>query len=155
MPTLSGYFGPRRYKRRSVDLVHELAPGHYRFIELKVRSDNPLYAAFEVLSYGLTYLLARRYGPVQSDSQYKVLRAEVCELVVLGPSAWYGRFSQEQRSLLTSLLDQALDHALAESNDTGLKRMTFQFMEFPAVAKVSANAEHIVRMLSAGHLEAC
>jgi hypothetical protein len=53
MSTTSGIQGPYLNKRRAIDLVRRTAPDCYAFVELKVDSDNPLYAAFEILGYAL------------------------------------------------------------------------------------------------------
>lgn len=100
MPTLSGYFGKHRYKRRSIDLVWQVPnTATYRFIELKVDSDDVLYATFELLSYALTYRLARRHLAVSATQRHHVLRAQACELVVLAPQHWYSRCPQDLQSV--------------------------------------------------------
>lgn len=88
MPTLSGYLGASASKRRSIDLVQRVATERYRFIELKIGSDNPVYAAFELLGYALTYLRVRQSGRA-STGQHHVLAAKSLELVVLAPKEWY------------------------------------------------------------------
>ena len=60
MSTSSGLRLGARDSRRSIDIVQFSQENEYRFIELKVGSDQPLYATFEVLGYGLLYLLAGR-----------------------------------------------------------------------------------------------
>ena len=59
VPIISGIAGSSAYKRRAVDLVRCLPDGGFNFVELKVASDTPLYAAIEVLNYGLLWLLSR------------------------------------------------------------------------------------------------
>lgn len=41
--------------RRNIDLVHRTSAAKYRFIELKIGSNNPVYAAIELLEYALLY----------------------------------------------------------------------------------------------------
>jgi len=53
-----------------------------------VESDNPLYAAFEILGYALAYLHAKAYAWPDSDV-HNVFDAERIELTVLGPEDWY------------------------------------------------------------------
>ena len=52
MSTSSGLRHGVRDSRRSVDIVQHVRDNEYRFIELKVGSDQPLYATSEVLGYG-------------------------------------------------------------------------------------------------------
>ncbi len=84
LSTASGIDGGRR----AIDLTRRLAPDHYAFVELKVNSDNPLFAVFELLSYALAYLHARR-NQWQGQGRYDVLSAQSIDLVVLGPDTWY------------------------------------------------------------------
>ena len=56
MSTSSGLRPGVRDSRRSIDIVQHIQKDEYRFIELKVGSDQPLYAMFEVLGYRLLYL---------------------------------------------------------------------------------------------------
>lgn len=88
MPTSSGLEGSWAGKRRSIDLVHTTGQGQYTLVELKCDSDHPLYAAFEVLGYGLAYLYARRYLTFP-DAAPEILSAHRIDLLVLGPRDWY------------------------------------------------------------------
>lgn len=59
VPAASGLCGSRRDRRCCVDLVHKPPSSQsYEFIELKWNSNHPLYAAMEVLCYGMLYLFA-------------------------------------------------------------------------------------------------
>ena len=89
MSTWSGVIGPRTNRRCAIDLVQRIGPDAYRFIELKVGSDYPLYALFELLFYVLTYLHARRHG-FGGSGRYDVMQAKHLELTVLAPEDWYG-----------------------------------------------------------------
>ena len=89
MSTSSGLHGPRSGTRRAIDLVRRIDGDHYVFIELKVASDNPLYAACEVLGYGLAYLQARLHG-LRGSGANDVMLARRIDLVVLAPSRWFG-----------------------------------------------------------------
>lgn len=89
MSTWSGVIGPRTNRRCAIDLVQRIGPDAYRFIELKVGSDTPLYALFELLFYVLTYLHARRHG-FGGSGRHDVMRAKHLELTVLAPEDWYG-----------------------------------------------------------------
>jgi len=74
--------------RRAIDLVRCLRARHYAFVELKVGSDNPLFAAFEILGYALAYLHARANGWT-GTREPDVFDAEHVELTILGHKDWY------------------------------------------------------------------
>lgn len=48
VPTASGLVSATSDRSRNLDLVYRLAPDRFEFIELKIESDNPLYAAIEI-----------------------------------------------------------------------------------------------------------
>lgn len=92
MPTSSGFVGPRADKHRNIDLIHRCEDGAYEFIELKVNSDTPLYAAMEILQNAVLYIFSReneqkmKWGSVNP----KPLReATVIHLRVLAPRSYY------------------------------------------------------------------
>lgn len=89
MATSSGIQGSTKNRRRSIDLVRRLGDRRYAFIELKVKSDNPLHAAFELLSYGLAYLHARRSNWQGEPGKYDVMKADTIDLTVLAPTDFY------------------------------------------------------------------
>lgn len=99
MPTSSGLRGKHKDKRRSIDLVRMVSPHAFEFIELKVASNDPVYAVQEVLGYGLAYLHARASGFQKRVADTKgVLQASCVTLVVLGPNAWYRQHLERTRS---------------------------------------------------------
>lgn len=92
MSTSSGVQPNGLNRRRAIDLVRDNGNGRFAFVELKVNSNNPLYAAFEILGYALAYLQARSAGWQASAGMEgrNVLKAKEIELTVLGPEEWYG-----------------------------------------------------------------
>jgi len=76
-------------KRAAIDLVRNNGNGSFTFVELKVGSDNPLYALFELLGYALAYLQARKNGWGEHDPGNEIFKAREIKLVVLGPENWY------------------------------------------------------------------
>lgn len=92
MSTSSGVQPNGLNRRRAIDLVRDNGNGRFAFVELKVKSNNPLYAAFEVLGYALAYLQARNADWQASAGMEgpNVLKAREIELTVLGPEEWYG-----------------------------------------------------------------
>ena len=91
VPTCSGVFRPEADHRRSIDLVKKTGNGSFEFIELKVCSDTPLFAALEVLDYGVLYVFSRiharslKYRPGCSA----ILDAHKIGLRVVAPRRFY------------------------------------------------------------------
>jgi hypothetical protein len=84
VPVASGLPGHNR--RRAIDLVRRDADGAFTFVELKIGSDGPLYAAYELLAYASAWLLTRRE---RLAPDRPMLRANAIALVVLAPQRWY------------------------------------------------------------------
>lgn len=122
--------------RRSIDLVRHIGQGRYAFIELKVGSDNPLYAAFEILGYALAYLHSRDNGWTGTKER-DVFDAENIELTILGPNKWYtyGKRGTEKRFeyKLDWLADEiaASLNAFVTSELEGRPAFTMTFRKFP------------------------
>jgi hypothetical protein len=92
MPVASGLFDEHSDKRRAIDLVFDHKANHFDLVELKIKSDTPLYAAMEILGYGLIYLASRTDRA--ENLKYKatdlpVLRANKVTLCVLAPEGYY------------------------------------------------------------------
>jgi hypothetical protein len=94
VPTASGLLDGTSEKQCNIDLVHRIAPAEYEFIELKHESDTSLFAAFEILKYGLLYVFSRRYAEQlgYSGISKEVLGAELVRLRVVAPYAFYTYF---------------------------------------------------------------
>lgn len=109
MPTASGLVGPATDKRAAVDLVYRKDPTTYSLIELKVGSDNPLFAAIEILIYGLLFIWSKDHQAQLSYDTGKqpVLAATTVTLCVLAPADYYAGFD-------TTYLMKALNDGLAE-----------------------------------------
>ena len=59
VPTCSGVVTSRSNRRTAIDLVEKTGSESFDFIELKIKSDTPLFAALEVLDYGVLYVFSR------------------------------------------------------------------------------------------------
>ena len=138
MPTASGLVGPYSDKRAAVDLVYRSDPGSYALIELKVESDNPLFAAIEILLYGLLLVWSR-------DNQEKlgydiavqpVLAASSVTLSVLAPIAYYSDYD------LTSL-GTAWNEALVEFAEGKGVALGFEFCQLGADYEADSTLERI------------
>jgi hypothetical protein len=91
VPIASGLVHATADRSRKIDLVHILGGGIFEFIELKVRSDTPLYAAMEILKYGLVYAFCRYAGRLQQSifKDLELREAKRIHLRVLAPAAYY------------------------------------------------------------------
>lgn len=90
VPVASGLLTGASEGRRAIDLVHQRGDGHFEFIELKIASDTPLYAAIEIVAYACIWLLARNDRPSRPSP---LLDADHISLRVLAPSAYYAPFA--------------------------------------------------------------
>lgn len=155
MSTASGVENSTNNKKTSIDLVRKNGDGDYTFVELKVESDNPLYALFELLGYTLAYLHARNHDRIHSPDEcnYDVLKANMIRLVVLGPERWY---KYETRSKQEGLKEYKLEW-IAEKVVAGLQSLdvadkpeiSFTFKKYPDFKKhpdaIALQAESIIR----------
>lgn len=102
VPICDGLVRDGRASSHRIDLAHRVADREYDLIELKfgtegiAGSDHPLFAAIEVVQYGLMYLLFRRRR-FQLQTGHHLLRANRIKLVVLAPAAWY-RFKRRNQT---------------------------------------------------------
>ncbi len=130
MPVASGLAGPSVGKRAVVDLVKRSGDA-YLFIELKVGSDTPLFAAIEILLYGVLFQWSKDNQHLlgYDAEDQPVLSAQEVSLIVLAPAAFYRNRS------LTCLTD-ALNEGLKLQKDWNLKR--FGFETFTGVNQLDA-----------------
>ena len=89
IPVASGLIPGAADGRRAIDLVHRSGERCFQFVELKIASDTPLYAAVELLGYASAWLLARADPPARSTV---LLEAEHVDLRVLAPAQYYAPF---------------------------------------------------------------
>jgi hypothetical protein len=131
IPIASGLGGGRR---QCIDLVHARSAGGYDFVELKVKSNTPIYAAVEILQYGYFWLLSRvhrdRLG--YSRSRRTLLDAKAVRLCVLAPQEFYSGFN-------LGGLESGVDREVAAIAERYQAQMGFRFFafrrpEFPADA---------------------
>jgi hypothetical protein len=145
MPTASGLVTSGE-RQRNIDLVYRRDVREFEFIELKVGSDTPFFAAIEILKNGMTYLFSRRYrerlGYRESDQA--PLWADVIHLRVLAPVEYFHgyNFGWLERFLnrsLAALVDPMLDGSL---------HMDFNFERFSMSFKPEVRGEDLVREMT-------
>ena len=135
MSTSSGVEGPYLHRRRAIDLVRYVGPRQYAFVELKVDSDNPLYAAFEILGYALAYLHAKA-NDWQGFGDHDVFDAERIELTILGQTKWFKyekggaemRFDKNLDWLIEEIAESL--NAFVKSEFSSAPSFSMKFREF-------------------------
>ena len=143
MPTASGLVGSAANKRAAVDLVFRENSSTYSLIELKVASDTPLFAAIEILMYGLLFVWSKnnREKLGYDVEAQPVLAASKVTLGVLAPGSYYGGFD------LTTLAS-ALDSGLNEFGKQHELRLGFEFCQLGADYSPDLKPEHIRSAIS-------
>ena len=97
-PTASGLAEKGGREPGGLDLAYHCPPDRVRLIELKIRSNNPVYAAFQIVTYGLVLNLARlvherllhKNGPITISEQWR--SANQADLLVLAPTSYYSEY---------------------------------------------------------------
>ena len=143
MPTTSGLVGPATDKRAAVDLVYREDSTTYSLIELKVASDTPLFAAIEILMYGLLFVWSKnnREELGYDLEAQPVLAASNVTLGVLAPGSYYDGFGL---TTLASAMDSGLN-AFGKQHDL---RLGFEFCELGADYSPDLEPEHIRSAIS-------
>ena len=129
IPVASGLIDHRKGKRAAIDLVRKLDDRTFELIELKWEANNPVYAAFEILGYGLVYLFSRSNAAALGYERYKpqLLDARSVSLSVLAPTPFFSEFSLDWLELALSHGIAALAQRLTDSELS----MTVRFYCFP------------------------
>jgi len=91
VPTASGIVTSTSDKLRNIDLVRRIKAGSYEFIELKIDSDTPLFAAFEISINGLIYIASRENYKSEHLVGKELLSAKEISLQTLAPKSFYSR----------------------------------------------------------------
>jgi hypothetical protein len=88
IPVASGLIDGSSDKRAAVDLAR-ITHDRLDLYELKWNSDTPLYAAFEILQYGLAYLLCRVNQERFKYDDLDTMKVKALGLNVLAPRLYY------------------------------------------------------------------
>lgn len=153
-PTFAGLLDPGG-RACNIDLIRR-AGTEWDFIELKVHANTPLYAAIEILQYGIVYVFSRVYAvPLKYDAEVReVLRASAIHLRVLAPWDYY---SDECRQWL-KCLERVLSDGISQFASTVLGSegaIDFEFEAFPPEfiwkPTASPNEEELQNLLWALH----
>lgn len=131
IPVASGLINGRAHKRAAVDLA-TILDGKLELYELKWKTDTPVYAAFEILRYGLAYLLCRTKlayaGPTMT--------VHALGLNVLAPHWYYETEKGEEKILDLTWLQAGLDAGIRAVAQEEVKRppnfqASFRFLALP------------------------
>jgi len=145
VPVASGVFSIDD-KGRLIDLVYRINEGSYEFIELKIDDENPVYAAFEVLLYGMMYVFYRKHVilAVKKDAEKELLKANSIMLTVAAPRKYYRGYAHLDKfqNVLSRQLSQWVSGKIA-----GLK-MEFRFDCFDYDGSKEITEEHVGNFLS-------
>lgn len=127
VPTASGLLDRSSETHCNIDLVSRVDEHSYEFIELKYDDGTPLFAAFEILRYGLLYLVSRerRDDFKYSRERNPLIWAKAVDLIVLAPAEYYAPYS-------LSWLEQEFSSALQLLSTPELNlRFAFEKMPWP------------------------
>jgi hypothetical protein len=127
MPIASGLINQNFDKKAAVDWVRYNGDSA-ELIELKCTSDTPLYAAFEILRYGLAYLFCYLHRKEFGFEDYPLMQLHKLSLKVLAPHEFY---NQHDLSLLATALETGLRQLFHEKTRCVLET-GFSFSSFPA-----------------------
>lgn len=127
--------------RRAIDLVHRCRDKCYEFIELKVNAGGgtPLFAAMEILQYGVLYIFSRENASTLGYKQTEMLEATDIHLKVLAPANYYKGYDL---SWLSKSINSGLAKFLAQG-ERGFK-MDFKFESLwliPSCSPVTWNVQ--------------
>ncbi|NOZ43186.1 MAG: hypothetical protein GXP02_08505 [Alphaproteobacteria bacterium] len=126
IPIASGLLDEVSDKRAAVYWVH-MKDDCLELVELKWASDTPLYAIFEILRYGLTYLFCYM-NKVEFDFQdLPAMNVSRIKLTTLAPKKYY---SYCDLKLLFSAINLAINSLYMEKSD-GLLSSRFTCSAFP------------------------
>ena len=88
IPVASGLIDGHADKRAAIDLMR-LSDKRVEFVELKWNSDNPAFAAFEILRYGLAYLFSYINRTSFGYEENSLMKIDQVSLRVLAPQIFY------------------------------------------------------------------
>jgi hypothetical protein len=134
VPVASGLLGGRAGRKRAIDLVHRRSDKAYDFVELKLDSDTPIYAAIEIMEYGLLWLFSRQARSQLRYTHKNLLDAEDVVLSVLALPAFYG--NADYRAF-----GEGINAALRDLGTVHNVTLGFRFSRFSADFHWTGNAE--------------
>lgn len=145
IPTASGMAAKYAQETGGLDFAHFPKKGHVVLIELKIASNDPPSAAFQVLVYGLMLLLAQRTHdrllPGKRGISEKWSEAAIVDLRVLARSDFYSNGANLPE------LESALDHAVATFGAQRGLTMSFRFRAFDESFQANPTEDALIKVL--------
>ncbi len=126
IPVASGLIDDIANKRTAIDLL-QLSDTSAEFIELKLASNTPLFAAIEILLYGLAYLYSYIHQSELGYDKKVLMRLKRITLSVLAPACYYDTYSSE---VFIKGLDESLSSYVKDKTNGNLS-MSFTMAAFP------------------------
>jgi hypothetical protein len=126
IPVASGLIDHKLDKRAAVDLAR-IEGDRLDLYELKWKSDTPIHAAFEILRYGLAYLLCRA-NPKLGYANHRTMKVTALGLNVVAPRRYYKDFDL---AWLQAGLDVGIRTVSQEQLGRPEFRASFQFLALP------------------------
>lgn len=148
VPVVSGVFSSTANKKRAIDLVCCKENGAFEFIELKteIGTNNPVYAAREILLYGILYVFYRNQalGQSESNSRKKILKAKSISLIAAAPHNYFKGYIHltEFQDLLSSQLSVWVKTAIKDFT------MDFRFEVFDYEEPKLINDRNVEKFLN-------
>jgi hypothetical protein len=138
MPTASELVGPAIDKRAAVDLVFRESLTSYSLMELKVGSNTPLFAAIEILMYGLLLVWSKEH---MEELGYEVQRqpvlgATTIMLGTLAPARYYSTYSLQN-------IGNSLSNGLAKFGENFGLELNFEFSKFGPAYSGGLDPEYV------------
>ena len=130
IPVASGLVGQYSDRHANIDLVRMHGNNTAELIELKWKSDTPLYALFQILRYGLA-LLFSRINAEKFGYRGRLIEAPVVKLAVLAPSQYYDGYDCRKYADVVNNGLQLLLRLLRDTH-SDLPEMSFRFLRFPS-----------------------
>ena len=150
-PTASGIGDSSRYRHMNVDLVHwDRSSDRARLIELKVGSDDPRSALWQVLQYGAVYAFCRAYKgrlPLGRDLRMGMMEAVHVSLEVVAPRCFYAGHDEAARVVrMQAHLDK-----FCRSRMDGAS-MSVRALAFPGKLPTLENGQAVKTLFGGGSL---
>lgn len=121
MPIAYNLYGQNFNNSSNVDLVRRYDDGIFDLIELKVGSNHPVFAAVEILQYGLAYMASRENAVEIGYKEIpEIFNAREIRLWVLAPPEFYSDYN-------FSWLQTALNEELEQFSSQKGYLMKFDF----------------------------
>jgi hypothetical protein len=142
IPICASYLSDHADGQTCIDVARRHRDGEYTFFELKWESNNPLYAAMQLLRYFTVYLFTRCHLVElgYSNCTQSMLEAQKIHLGVLAPPPFYGykiRGCQEAQLYELGWFEQSVDAAVQKfvrectPQELCLRDVSFAFYKLP------------------------